>query len=345
MSGTATSSTAMSSRAISGGDAPRTPSWMQRQRARLIDHLARRAPQKLPIELTHRTVYILPTGFGMFFALMVFVCVLGALNYNNNLALMFAFLFAVVGAQSMLLSFRNLLRLRLASIQAGPTFAGRNIEIAYSFESPNELPRASLRARLDGQERRFELTQSYRTVLALDHATSHRGWLRPSALTVGTSWPFGLFYAWTHMRPDQDVLVWPRLEQDPPALPFSPSKKSRRESDSGDDELRGLRPYVPGDAMRRIAWKRSAGREDFMTRVFEAPAEPDLVLRFGELKHLDPETAISRLAAWVELAHPRNLVFSMHLGAQQFGPDAGEAHRRRCLNALAVFQNPQSPRP
>lgn len=306
-------------------------------KTRFRHYLAERAGRTMPIELSHRSIYVLPTSFGWFFALMVFVSVMGALNYNNNLALLCAFLFGVLGAQSMLLSFRNLSRLRLVSIQAASSFAGERVPLSFAFESAVEAPRTSLNAYLADSRARFELALSYRALVPLAEAASRRGWHQPSVLTVDTAWPFGLFRAWTYLRPTHQVLIWPKPEASPPPLPLLKSKRLPRESDSGEDELRGLRPYVPGDALRRIAWKRSAGREDLMTRVFEAPAEPELRLSDRELGKLAYEARISRLAAWVEMAHAAQLEFELEVGGKRFGPDLGEAHRRRCLDALALL--------
>ena len=63
-------------------------------RARL-EALARpRGPEPLPVAFDRRRIYVLPTAFGAFFALLLAVMLLGALNYNNNPALLLALLLA-----------------------------------------------------------------------------------------------------------------------------------------------------------------------------------------------------------------------------------------------------------
>ena len=49
-----------------------------------------RRPESLPVSFDRRRVYVLPTSFGLFFALLLLAMWLGALNYNNNPALMVA---------------------------------------------------------------------------------------------------------------------------------------------------------------------------------------------------------------------------------------------------------------
>src|SRR3546814_7037817 len=60
------------------------PGWRRR-----IESLARpRHPESLPVALDRRRVYILPTAFGWFFLLLLLAMLAGALNYNNNPALL-----------------------------------------------------------------------------------------------------------------------------------------------------------------------------------------------------------------------------------------------------------------
>jgi uncharacterized protein (DUF58 family) len=304
-------------------------------RRRAAGWMAKRTPTALPITLNRRTVYIIPTGFGLFFALIVLVCVAGGLNYNNNLALLFAFLFAALGSQSMLLTFRNLSGLCLAEVQAAGTFAGQPLELTCTLQTRDDVPRTSLNLRVGDAVQRFELAMAPRVLLRLLQPTSRRGWHRPDFITVWTVWPFGLFDAWSYLYPEQRVLIWPRMEVDPPPLPWRNSGARGREREGGDDDIRGLRPYVSGDPMRRVAWKRSAARTDLLVRQFESPAQPELSLDIGALTQLPWEKRIERLSAWIDVAWRNNLAYRLILPARTLGPDQGEAHRRRCLDALA----------
>ena len=49
-----------------------------------------RRPEALPVTLDRHRIYVLPTGFGLFLGTLLAVMLLGALNYNNNPALLLA---------------------------------------------------------------------------------------------------------------------------------------------------------------------------------------------------------------------------------------------------------------
>ena len=60
-----------------------------------IERFARpRTPEFFPVELHRGRIYVLPTGFGLFFAALLAAMGLGALNYNNNPALLLMLLLA-----------------------------------------------------------------------------------------------------------------------------------------------------------------------------------------------------------------------------------------------------------
>ena len=77
-----------------------------------------RAPESLPVRLDRRRVYVLPTATGLFFALLLGTMGLGALNYNNNPALLLALLLASTGLGSLMVTRLQLSGLRMAAISA-----------------------------------------------------------------------------------------------------------------------------------------------------------------------------------------------------------------------------------
>src|SRR6187455_3717508 len=97
---------------------------------RFGDRMARLAlvrpkhPEPLPIHITRRRIYVLPTGFGLFVGLMLVTMLVGGLNYNNNPALLLVFLLAGVGNNSLVHAHLILSGISLRSLHADPVFAG-----------------------------------------------------------------------------------------------------------------------------------------------------------------------------------------------------------------------------
>ena len=77
------------------------PKELNDARWQQLQHLARpRRPEHLPCRFDRRRIYVLPTRFGLFVAVLLSAMLLGALNYNNNPALLLALLLATVSIAS-----------------------------------------------------------------------------------------------------------------------------------------------------------------------------------------------------------------------------------------------------
>src|SRR5688572_30407709 len=81
-------------------------------------------PEPLPIRITRKRIYVLPTGFGLFVGAMLATMLIGGLNYNNNPALLLVFLLAGVANNSLVHAHLILSGICLKAVHADPVFAG-----------------------------------------------------------------------------------------------------------------------------------------------------------------------------------------------------------------------------
>ena len=133
-------------------------------RARLLAAAERRLPaltrlkqsEALPIALHRHRIYVLPTRFGLLFTAVLVVMLLGALNYNNNPALLLTCLLGAATYQSVFQAFRMLNGLELRALRAQPCHAGDSLRIGLSFHTEGRA-RTSLRARIGETEVLFDL--------------------------------------------------------------------------------------------------------------------------------------------------------------------------------------------
>lgn len=83
-----------------------------------------RAAESGEVHLGQRRVYIVPSGPGFAYALMLMLLFIGSINYNLSLGFGLTFLLAACGVIDMHLSFRNLAWLDLSPGRASSVFAG-----------------------------------------------------------------------------------------------------------------------------------------------------------------------------------------------------------------------------
>ena len=292
-----------------------------------------RQPEPLPIELGRRRIYIVPTAFGLGFGVLLLVMLVGALNYANNAALLLTCMLGAAAAASMLLAFRALDGLSLRGIRAGHAVAGEPLELVLDFAA--RRPRQAVRLDCAGESLAFAVQGAAELRLRL--ATSRRGWQALPRLKLWSTWPLGLFRAWSWLHPQQSVLVWPRPETAGPA-PTLPADAHQRLHPQPGEELAALRDYRRGDAPRHIAWKASARHHDLLVKDFDRP-EPRATWRLDwqALRALDREARIARLARWLGEAEAQGRRYSLQLPNERIDVGSGPAHYARCMSALAVL--------
>lgn len=264
---------------------------------------------------------------------------LGALNFNNNLALLLVFTLVAVAQSTSLLAYRNLAGLRIDELRAEPVFAGEPSKVDLFISNPERRERFSLQLAQAGEvsESAIDLNAECRGKLTTTLVSKERGWLEIPPQRLETRYPLGLFRSWTWIFPKTRCLVYPKPATHPPPLPTSGRGRRGKARVGEGDQVHGLRNYQPGDSLRRVAWRTSARHEHLFTREMEAPQEQDCSLDWDLLKGIDTEQRLSILTAWVMLADHRHMTYSLALpnAATLKGNDA--EHRSRCLESLALY--------
>jgi len=109
---------------------------------------------------------------------------------------------------------------------------------------------------------------------------------------------------------------------------------------SGDDDFAGLRKYVSGDALPRIAWKAYAREQGLQVKQFSTPEGEELWLDLSDTPDQNQEEKLARMTRWVLDAESHGIRYGLCLPDGQILPDNGNSHRDACLNMLALFDLP-----
>ncbi len=298
--------------------------------------------EALPIHLTRRRIYVLPTGAGLAWAVVLMVMLIASINYNLSLGYALVFLLFGVGLASVFHGFRNLNHLTIERISASPVFAGEPVVFQVSLRHATAQPRHALRlktrATLSDEFSTDAQGQQQVSVLLPSHA---RGWLTPGRLSIETRYPLGLARVWSVTVPNASCLIYPTPEDNPPTLPGGNAQPGGRLSVSeGDDDFAGLRQHRDADPPRHVAWKVLARQDTMMTKQFSAAETGESRLDWRTLPDLNTEQRLSRLTAWALDAHRLGLRFSLYLPGRNIAVASGDAHLRACLQALACHDLP-----
>ncbi|TDK26052.1 DUF58 domain-containing protein [Luteimonas aestuarii] len=313
--------------------APRSRGWRSR-----LERLARpRRPESLPVRFDRHRIYLLPTPFGAFFVALLLTMALGALNYNNNPALLLCLLLAGAAIASLLHAQLQLGGLEVHAIGGDPVPAGNPLHLRVHARAPRGRERRGLQVACLGETATLSLDDGAgEAILALP--TTRRGWLDIERVRISTTRPLGLARAWAYAWPTAGALVYPAPERDGPPLPDGSDGNAQSRLHPAGDEVHHLRAWRQGDSRRAVAWKASARRDTLLVREFEQLMGADVMLDWGLVTSLPYEARIRRLAGWVDKAEREQRNYALRLpGAPTLGPGRGSAHRHACLHALALL--------
>jgi uncharacterized protein (DUF58 family) len=306
--------------------------------------------------LDRRRIYILPTRTGLVFWLVVFVLLIGSINFSLQLGYLLTFTVVSMALVGMYHTHRNLSGLTIRGQRADPVHAGDVASFELTVSNPYPTERYALNFNFMLPARRWRIPDkaleepmpgtwvdvpagNVRRV-GVGLPTRRRGRRDCPRIRLSTRFPFGLWEAWSYIRPDLSTLVYPSPESDAPALP--PVGTGHDESSgitAGGDEFSGVRPYQPGDPQKMIAWRLAARSDELSVKFFESTGSGDVWLDFDLVPpHLDVEQHLSRLARWVLMAEAAGLSYGLRLPTSRVEMGRGHEHRQRCLEALALFE-------
>ncbi|HUG73824.1 MAG TPA: DUF58 domain-containing protein [Steroidobacteraceae bacterium] len=302
--------------------------------------LRRQGKDLLPLRLTARRVYILPTPAGWMFALLLGVMFIAGMNYGNGLALLFTFWLAGFALVGMVQTQRGLTATRLLDAGALPVHAGEvvKLRIAVSSSAAEDLTLQADGAGVAGATPPFRAGDDTRQAqLHLDLPAPRRGRWRAPVLLLSSTAPFGLFRTWTWLTLDVSTLVYPRAAGGRPA-PETPGDNSGGLSlPHGQDELAWLRDFRDGDSPRQVAWKAYARGRPLLVREYHGEGAQRREFDFDALTGLDVEARLSQLTRWILDAHARGESWTLSLPGAPPLAGAGPEHLSQCLGRLALF--------
>ncbi|MDR3416239.1 MAG: DUF58 domain-containing protein [Nevskia sp.] len=297
-----------------------------------------------PVQVTRRRVYILPTRYGYGFGLLLFVMLLGSMNYSNSMAFALTFLLAGLGLVAMHHTHANLVDIEVRAGRAQDAFAGDVARFTLELENPARATRYALCAGWTDHSPAgaTDLPPQQSAPLVLSLPAARRGWLPAPRFSVLTEFPLGLFHAWTWIELDMACLVYPkpapRGERPPATAGGSGLRAGQR---SGQEEFAGLRSYQRGDAMRSIHWKSLAKLQTPQVKQFSETLEKEFWLDWAALPPAwDTERRLSQLTRWVLDAEAEGRVYGLRLPGFAQQPGRGDTHRYQCLKALALYEEP-----
>jgi len=293
------------------------------------------------VKLQQKSTYILPTRAGFLLVGIIALMVIAATNYQNNLAFLLTFLILSLGLVSILFTFKNLqgLIFKLGIVES--VFASQMLRVTIHLSSQSKQNHFTIGTGVSDSSVYFSNVLTKRDNQVIIPIQSHqRGWFQLPRIMATSSFPFGLLKVWSWFQFATPVLIYPK-----PIEPPAAAKQGRQDEEegvtkaSGSDDLYGLKTYQAGEPISRIDWKAFARERGLFSKEFVAYQSQDLVFDWNDFPNTEKELRLSYLCYLVVEASKCNYEYSLRLSEKLIPKDCGEQHKRKCLEALALFQS------
>jgi uncharacterized protein (DUF58 family) len=285
-----------------------------------------------------RRIYILPTGLGVSYGAILTATLLGALNYQNNLALFLCFLMISASLVSMHQCWFALVGLRMDARDGVPVFQGQTGRFTLLIGETKGRSRYGICA--DGMHC-GNLPPLGHLSVEVGRPAERRGRLLLGEVKFQTSYPLGLFRAWTRLALAAELIVYPRPAARAPEPRAIASFVHHGAGDlgTGADDFVGLRPYRTGDSPRQLDWKALARERGLIVKQFGGDRAARVWIDWDQVRVGELETRLGIMTRQVLEAHEHGLRFGLRLPGVTIEQGAGDAHKHLCLRALACFAN------
>jgi len=292
-----------------------------------------------PVTLNQRRIFILPTDRGLGFVILIVLLLLIAFVYNNNLAYLLAFLLASIFFITILHSYRSLSGLKLRPGQSKPVFAGQSAGFNIHIDNPTGKDRQQLKISMPQAAETISLSAHSQTQVALHCVTYKRGWQEAGTITISSTYPLGLFRAWSPLRFNLKVLVYPKPANSEIPFPETPASQFEQgASNKGNEDFFGLQSYQPGDAIKHIHWKSYAKSLGVFSKQYDGENTGQIWLDYIQAPGHGIEDRLSQVCRWLIDAEQAGINYGFSIPGLKLEPANGQSHYQKCLEALALFE-------
>lgn len=279
--------------------------------------------------IRHDRVYILPTGFGVLYGASLFLMLLMAFTFNNNLAYLLTFFLTGFGLAALWSTHVFMRDVKILAEREVCATRGDS-QTAPARPVHGTWPQAPVDIEPKDSAVRAAPSRAW--------SCERRGVFQVNVVKVSSSFPTGLFHSWKFVPAATSWYSAPRPLDHSALLKGGdgdhPQSGRWQDHDMGD--LQSLSPAGDSEPDSRIDWKafaRGQGRlkKDFEDRVGDAP-----FIRWKETEPLgDTERRLEQFSYWVEKAAGRSHHWRAELPEGRVSSSLPDVRR-----ALAAWESP-----
>jgi uncharacterized protein (DUF58 family) len=292
-----------------------------------------------PQTVHSRNLYILPSGFGWAYGIVVVTLFFGAINYQISTMFLMTFILAIMGLISAWEAHGNLKNLSFQFISIDDAQQETPAKITLLIEANNKIRfgvdfQIALQAKI-----RLEKIPPEGLQFVIPIETAARGYFQLPPITISGHFPFGIFGVWSYVYFDEHYYVYPK-SVNPGFWPNPCSDQNiKMKHAPGDEEFYDLKQVEnPWAVPNLIAWKIAAKGQGWYLKTMDSNEVDYWLFKLNDLPTKDLELKLQYLSYWLQTAELNNQIYALELTASPTEFSHGKTHLQHCLRQLALYQ-------
>lgn len=306
--------------------------WIQRQFERWA---SKRSRHEHSLTLSHKSIYVVPTGFGLAWIVLFIAIWIGGANYDNNAARFLAWWLLSILLIAPYLSYRYLSGIQVRLLGIDEQCKGQQTQLHLAISAH----RATISVQVEDHP--WLHLPPEQSQVSSHFVVPRRGRYTCPTIRIESRLPFGMFRCWSILRYTTEGLGYPA----PMTSTIVPTRQS---SDDGSEtsvasivrsvgsDFDSLKRYEEGDPLARVDWKALAKTEQLYSKQYGTAVQShrhlDLDAVSGDIEH-----RLSILCYWLLQAQANEQAVGLTLGNEHFAEASGDEHTKRLLRALANY--------
>jgi len=314
---------------------------------RLQNYLQSRIDYQDIFTLYNNKIYILPTKSGLFFALILFLMLITAINFSNSLIYLLTFFLSSLAISSMFFAQKSLLGLSFQAGVANPVYCQQvsHIPLNLSFASNYHSLPSCLTIKLEDFSMTIDVLDQQEAVM-LPIKTLKRGYVKIPLITISSTFPFGLFNAWSNIKLSNQSIVYPQPVKSDHVVKSSQTSLNSGQlnnNNKGLEDFSGLDKFIPGQSLKQVHWKAYAKQQGMYIKNFSGGSISDRYWFDSEMfgSFVTMEQRLKYLTYFIIEADKNGDSYGLKIPQQTIAINTGNAHKHQCLKALALFNESQ----
>ena len=297
-----------------------------------------RALSANPQQFNSGNLYIVPSVFGLGYAVVLLTLFLCAINYQVSSVFFLTFLLAVAGMVSAWEAHGNLKGLAVHCLAIEDAYQYDTIKIVLLLRLKRSLCYALEYYVLKQEKMKLEKITNEGAQITLCLPARERGCFQLPRITFCSYFPLGLFRVWGYIYFDANYYVYP-LSVSPGFWPKSWQETVGKTSKlAGNEEVNDLKPVLnPWTQPSRIAWKIAARGHGWYLKTMVGSEGNYWLFRIQDLPTTSLEENLQHLSYWVQTAENKGYFYGLELKGLSTNVSQGPAHLTHCLRLLASY--------